>query len=305
MAIYCIGDIRADVFINLKDYVVSTNNVSLGGTVANFSVVSRKLGQDIKLVGTAANDAVGDFLTEELSSFGIDVSYVTRTRAGMNSILMAINNGHLLGYRMMEVPRVRYDGLGDIDFSVINPVEGDVVNTSGGCIPEDDDGTADLVTFVKRAKACGACISFDLNMRMNDFGTSEKRMGFIREIADAADFLFGAKDEFEALADEKNYETAARKYKNGCRTVVCRNEADDIFYIEPDDEGFVKVNPVKVVNPNGAGDTFDASFIFARTKGYPVRKCVEFASYVAGYMISSTVSRDVPDISACMEYLGH
>ena len=93
MAIYCIGDIRADVFINLKDYVVSTSNVSLGGTVANFSVVSRKLGQDIKLVGTAANDAVGDFHTEELSSFGIYGSYLTRTRDGMNSIIKEINNG--------------------------------------------------------------------------------------------------------------------------------------------------------------------------------------------------------------------
>ena len=303
MAIYCIGDIRADVFIHMKDYIVSSSSVSLGGTVANFSVVSTKLGQDVKLVGTAAKDVVGDYLVNELSGYGIDMSYVTRTRAGMNNILMALNNGNLLGYRMMEVPGVRYDGLGDIDYSVIHPGKGDFVHTSGGCIPEDDDGTRYLVDFLKRAKLNGACVSYDLNLRLGDFGTSEKRMAFIKEIAATADILMGAKDEFQALASEDDYRAAAGKFAQDGKTVICRNETDDVLYIEGEKSGSIPVNPVIVINPNGAGDTFDAAFIYAKGKGYPVEKCVSFASYVAGYMISSPVPRDVPAIEKCMEYL--
>jgi sugar/nucleoside kinase (ribokinase family) len=268
-------------------------------------MISAKLGQDVKLIGTIAKDCIGDFLIEELSKFDIDVSFVTRTKAGMNNILMALNNGNLLGYGVLEVPGVRYDGLGDIEFDKIHPGKGDFVHTSGGCIPEDADGTDALVNFINRSKLSGACISFDLNLRVNEFGSSKKRMTALLEIAKTADIIFGAKNEFELLTGINDFRKAAEFFESSNKIVICRNESDDIYYLDGDHKGIVPVEPVNVINPNGAGDTFDSAFIFSLEKGYPVKKSVEFSSYVAGYMISSTVPRDIPSEEKCIEFLNN
>ena len=211
----------------------------------------------------------------------------------MNNILLALDGGNLLGYSIMEIPNTRFDTLGDIDFDAVSPASGDYVHTSSGFIENYPTENRKLINFLRKAKDNGAVISFDLNLRINEFGDAPDRMNDIREIVMLSDIVFGAFDEFESLSGLK-IENAVELYSKG-RLVIARNESDPIMFAKDSIKGTVKVEPVHVINPSGAGDTFDAAFIYAIERNDDLITCISFASYIAGYMISHEEKRAVPD----------
>ena len=78
----------------------------------------------------------------------------------------------------------------------------------------------------------------------------------------------------------------------GCRNVIVHRGAKGSSWVTSD---FTVSSPsfkVKVVSPTGAGDVFNAGFIYAFLDGKAAEECLEFANACAALHISRTRARN-------------
>lgn len=102
---------------------------------------------------------------------------------------------------------------------------------------------------------------------------------------------------FEVTFDAENIEAMQvelQKFANAkgiCSMVVTMGEKGAMYYHKGNKEsGYYKVQPVKMVDSTGAGDSFFAGLVTGFVKGYLMRESVQFASRVAAYTIQSEES---------------
>ena len=297
MSVYCIGDIRADITADIVDCGPPVVTTDLGGTGGNVALMLAKYGLDVKIVSTVADDNVGRHLLKGYSAAGVDMSYVRITENGFFNTLLTTRHGEELCSAIWTLPGVQYDGVRDIDFSRVPVKPSDIVHTTGACMENDTEGNRMLVDFLRSSKENGALISFDINARERFFGTAPDRIAALKECADLADILTGSKTEFGLIGrgDEADV--------SGGKIILIRNQSDPVTLLCDRGKFLVPTYPVSVVNPMGAGDSFDAGFIFSYLQGLDPLTCAKFANYCAAYAISQPVARQVPDADKIKSFL--
>ncbi len=261
MSVICIGDIRADISAHRREgrTVVETD---VGGTGANVALLIAKYGLPVLMLGTVSSGADGRFLLGQLQKNGVDTSRIRITENGcFNTLLVTEDGKEFLSHPWM-IPGVRYDQIGDIGFDLADPGTGDIVHTTGAFIENDPAGSRALIEFLRRSKENGAVISFDINARDLFFGRSEARLDVLRRCADLADLLTGSKQEFALLWEEDARTCLGHRFAGKFLTVI-RNEAGPILIRCGDEILEIPVDPVRVRNPMGAGDAFDAALLYA------------------------------------------
>ena len=152
----------------------------------------------------------------------------------------------------------------------------------------DLQGNRMLADFLAAAKETGAVVSFDINAREQFSGTAPERIEVLRACAGIADIVTGSKTEFDLIG---GYTGIAAPGK----IALIRNQADPVLLICDGVEYSIPTYPVTVVNPMGAGDSFDAGFLYAYLGGHDLQECAEFANYCAAYAISQPKTRQIPD----------
>ncbi|MGI5888569.1 MAG: carbohydrate kinase family protein [Oscillospiraceae bacterium] len=289
--IYSIGDLRAD--INIEAGVDSEARYCLGGTASNFAAFAAMMGCPVTLLSTAGKNATGNYLISELRKAGVNTDRIKRTDNGFFSTIIVTENGETVAQPILREPGAVYDDISSIDFSGLVIGKHDIIHTTGACIEDDMRGNRDLVEFLRKASECGAVISFDMNLRNEYMGEGSERIGTILEIAHMSRILFGSGDELGYLTGF-DLEESVKDLSYTGRTVIGRNEADDVLLGINGDVTRFPVQSVKVVNPLGAGDAFDAGFIFGANRHAPPSACVRAGMFSAGYTISRKEPRKVP-----------
>src|SRR5699024_1756563 len=138
----------------------------------------------------------------------------------------------------------------------------------------------------KLAKKHDVKVSFDPNIRLKMWSKEEARR-IIAEILPDVDILLASDDELEIILESKNPEQVFKKAEQlGISTVAMkRAENSTIGY----DKGeTIEVNTFSVenvVDTVGAGDGFDAGFIYGYLKGWQMEKVITFANMVGSMVV--------------------
>ncbi|KAF5432885.1 ribokinase, partial [Candidatus Methanophagaceae archaeon] len=106
------------------------------------------------------------------------------------------------------------------------------------------------------------------------------------EFLPATDFLFVNEAEIEGLVTSTYEEGAQKLLAKGCKNVIVHRGANGSAWVSKD---FVLNCPsfnVKPISPTGAGDVFNAGFIYAVLAGKQVEECLRFANACAALHIS-------------------
>ncbi|MFC7319561.1 sugar kinase [Halobacillus campisalis] len=259
-----------------------------GGAEFNFAIGCARLGLDTGWISRLGHDEFGKFIRNFARGEGIDVSNVKL----------------LEGYpTSMNFKEIREDGSGSTfyyrDNSPTQFLTEDTLNEEAlkNCRILHISGVfaaidpAKNIPLLKKAaiiaKQHGAQISLDPNIRLKLWTKEEAQLG-IKELLPLADVLLTGDEEAELIFNTKDSADLERISEEfGISTVVLKKGAEGaIAYRNGELLKGPPVPPSKVVDTVGAGDGFDAGFVYGMLQEWTLKRTLRFANTVGSMVVS-------------------
>ena len=233
-----------------------------GGSTFNSIVSLGRAGMNCAMVTEAGGDHVGDLICNFLQENGVSAEYVCSHQNVQSHLSLAFldehNDAQYVFYK--DHASVSLDGKlpemskDDVvlfgSFFAINPVIRPVV---GG--------------LLRKAHEAGAWLYYDVNFRKNHIADLPNVMSNIEENMQLADVVRGSMEDFDYLFGLKAGEAIYERVSRYCQTLILTDGARQIRLYTPEGCETYPVQPIETVSTVGAGDNFNAGYIYAKMQG--------------------------------------
>ena len=234
-----------------------------GGAPANVAVAIARLNGRAAFIGMFGRDMFGDLLLRELAAAGVDVAYARRTDAANTALAFVSHAAN--GERDFSFWRPPSADLlfRDADFDASIFSTGTIFH-AGSCSMTEPDSAAATLNGMVHARAVGALVSFDMNLRPALWPRGTDPAPTIWRALDLADFVKLSAEELAFLAASAGSETAAleRLWVGQARLVVVTDGAHALRWCTPQTRGEFPAFPVPAVDTTGAGDAFTGGCLY-------------------------------------------
>lgn len=254
-----------------------------GGSAANFAVTLAMLGVRTYFVGRVGSDKYGDYLLSAYSEKGVIVDYVKRVEGptGRTIILVEIKEGRRAMIALRGVN------------STLSPDDLGEVLGRGKHIHLSSVKTDVSLKVFKKAKDVGLTTSFDPG------GLVVKEENMV-DVLDYVDVIFLNEKEAEIL---KRRGIDLATILSSCKVVVVKmGRRGAIAYTDGESFKYPGLK-VKVVDTTGAGDVFDAGFIYSWIKGASILDCVKVGNGLAALKITRRGAQSLPSKNEVERFL--
>ena len=242
-----------------------------GGSTFNSIVSLGRSGVPCAMVTEVGGDHVGDLICRFLHDNGVSSEYVCRHEHVKSHISLAFldenNDAQYVFYK--DHASVSLDGelpVMDKDdvvlfgsFFAINPAIRPVV---GG--------------LLRAAREADAWLFYDVNFRKPHIAELPSVMVNIEENMSLSDVVRGSMEDFNYLYGLHDGDAIYERVSHHCRTLILTDGARSIRVYTPEGCETYPVEPIETVSTVGAGDNFNAGYIFAMLHG-----CHDQASRIA------------------------
>lgn len=279
-----IGDVNVDLLTSpvssypKKDFQTKIPwlKVEVGGGAAHLALALTKLGIKTKLIGLIGKDIFGDFISNKLKKFGVENSLKTAEKETGVSIGINFRDGSrsLLTYRGTN-------SLFSLKDFTLRDVDGKLLFVSGYGLLENLQKDVKKVLSYAKSKGMITCLEPDLKS-YRSFGIDG-----IKNVLKLVDFFFPDLEEGNIITREKDGRKIIEKIlRFGCKTVALKLGREGCIIAGGND--VIKVAAIKTnaVNSTGAGDFFNAGFVFGYLKYKSLEKAGEFGNALAAFAIS-------------------
>ena len=233
-----------------------------GGSTFNSIVSLGRAGVECAMVTEVGGDHVGDLICRYLQENGVSPEYVCRHEKVKSPISLAFldehNDAQYIFYK--DHASVSLDGslpvFGKDDivlfgsFFAINPVIRPVVGK-----------------LLCGAREAGAWLYYDVNFRKNYIADLPELMPNLEENMRLADVVRGSTEDFEYLYGLHDGTAIYERVRRYCPTLILTDGARPIRLYSPEGCESYPVERIVTVSTIGAGDNFNAGYIYARLKG--------------------------------------
>lgn len=258
-----------------EESYIKESQISCGGSAANTIIGLSKLGMRCGFIGQVAADPEGDLLLENLKKFNVDVKGVNIVEKG--------ESGTVLGFVDEEGHRALY----------VDPGVNDGINLKE--LPEDYSNSKliHLTSFVGssfQAQVSLMDIISDKVMVSLDPGHIYAQRGsrYLEGLLSRTNILLTNEAELKLLTDKK-YKTFQEESQHlleiGIQILVVKR-GDKGSYVTNGEESYhIDPFPVTCVDSTGAGDAYNAGFLYGLLNGENILKCGKLGSYLAACCI--------------------
>ncbi len=261
--LYCLGELLIDFqsvgTAPLKDTRQFVKNA--GGAPANVCVQAVKLGRQAAYLTQVGADAFGDFLCETLKNEGVDISHVLRN--GNYDTSLAFVSFLPGGERQFSFYRRTAADLHFTaeDFKDVSFERGDVFEFGSVALKTPESIEAHI-SLIERAKAAGAAVCFDPNLRFNLWDDEDELRAVVNRFIPYADIIKVGRDELEFLSRGDAAQAAESLFTGDVKIVLLTDSDKGAELLTKDglrcSHGGFRVN---TVDTTGAGDSFFGGFI--------------------------------------------
>ena len=234
-----------------------------GGSVFNTIVSLGRVGADATFISAVGNDHVGANVISFLKDNGVHADYVTKYAEGQTPISLAFlneqNDADYLFYHdnKQHSPDFTYPDVQPDDIVIF----GSFYAVSAATRPQ-------VVSFLEFAHSRGAIIYYDVNFRSGHRNDVMRITPNLLENYEYADVVRGSREDFEVLYRQSD---PARVYSAEisfyCKRFVY---TDGVNPVQLRADGALcesyTVSTIQPVSTIGAGDNFNAGFIFGLLK---------------------------------------
>jgi ribokinase len=282
--------------------VVGEMNWGLGGAgvnvLAGIAMIAKVLGDDetkVCCIGAVGGDGYGEFLLKEMKKRNIDTKgVIIKDKLPSGTAFIATDKES--GEREIYINPGAND---TITFDEIEKLVGEdlknehyMIMTSFVC-HKNNDSLMSQKKFVKNPLNTVFFDPGDLYAKMRYGKTSEKgspeQRGALSTLFKYSDVLLANKKEIGVISGTDEYRNGAIRHLIGsnAKYVVVKLAKEGAYGIGKGDKNGIHVKAQNVDNPNslGAGDAFDAGFIYAGSKGKSLTQCLIFGQAIAGIKV--------------------
>ena len=272
--LFVAGEINPDLILSGNvmpefgqvEKLVDSAALTIGSSSAIFACGVARLGLKVAFVGICGEDVFGRFMLNEMSKRGVDVSHVIIRPDGQTGLSVILN-------QQSDRAILTHSGLiaelqaSDITDSLL--AQARHLHVASYFLQTKLQ--PDLPVLFKRAHALGLSTSLDTN-----YDPSERWAGFDELLAVTNVFLPN-EAEAKSLTGAGNVEDATTMLGSKVEALAIKLGKDGALGMSKSQRVQVKSIPVNVMDTVGAGDSFDAGFIYGYLNGWELEKSLQLA----------------------------
>jgi ribokinase len=259
---------------------VKSLEVHPGGSAANTIVGLSRLNVSTGFIGKVGNDNEGKILMEDFKNERVDTSGIIKSEGRSGNAMIFVDDD---GHRAILVDpgvndTINYD---EINLNALNSAR--LIHlTSFIC----KNGLASFESQKKIIKELDLEVSFDPGLIYVERSFKE-----LEEILKRTTIFMPNKTEIELLMGIDYRDACHELIETGCEIVVVKMGEKGCYITNGKEEYNVKAIPTNAVDTTGAGDAFNAGFIYGFIRGKSLEECGKIGNFVASRNIQSVGAR--------------
>jgi 2-dehydro-3-deoxygluconokinase len=264
----------------------------IGGAESNFAIALAKLNVKTGWISKVGDDSFGEYVLSLIRGEGVDVSEVKKDPNHNTGLMIKErkNLGCTSVYYYRNNSAASCLGPEDIDENYIKNAK--YLHITGITPSLSNSCREAIYRSIDIAKKHSVKISFDPNIRLKLWKREEMKEVLL-DICKKVDIVLSGQKEGQILFDIKDRDEIIDSFlKLGIKKVGLKLGSDGCIVAEKKFRKHIsgyKVN--NVVDTVGAGDGFNAGFIYGLLKGYGLEDCGKFGNAIGAY--ATTVKGDV------------
>jgi len=296
----CLGDVNLDVLLYVdklpklgSESLASHLELRPGGAAANVAVALSRLGVPTGFIGAVGEDPFGRMLEENLNNEGVDTSLlqiVKDDHTGL-AIIAVTRDGErtMLGYRGAN-RRLTLEAIVEEYFGSLR-----LLFISGYALLESPQKNATRKAL-DTARRLGSLIAIDISEPLAAMG-----LGEVNRLIGRVDYIFV--NEREALLLAGALGGLGELTRRLARVVVVKRGGAGAQVFSNSGSFTAPAFKIEVVDTTGAGDAFDAGFIYGVLHGLKLEECLILANAVAAWKCTGRGSRHLPTLKELKRFL--
>ncbi len=233
-----------------------------GGSAFNSIVSMGRAGVPCAMVTEVGGDHIGDMICRYLRKNGVSDDFVRRHEGTKSHITLAFldehNDAQYIFYKDHasaaldgELPHIQASDIVLFgSFFAINPAIRPAVRA-----------------MLQEAHKMGAWLYYDINFRKTHIADIPEVMANIKENMRLANIVRGSMDDFGYLYNITDADAIYERVRPFCPNLILTDGARAIRVYSHEGCETYSVSPIETVSTVGAGDNFNAGYIYAKLKG--------------------------------------
>ncbi len=276
-AVYILGELNVDLIMTGDDVtpewnrekLVNSFDMALGSSSAITACGLAGLGLDVRMVSVVGDDEIGVFCIERLRERGVSVEHVAILQGEKTGVTLSLSTARdraLLTY-MGTISKLRPNHLPERMFE-----EAEHIHFGSYFLQESmREHWFDLFS---EAKARGVTTSFDAGWDPSERWFKDE----ISKLLSVTDYFVPSEDEImNIFGGTSLYESLDAVPAHAGRIAVKCGARGAVLKAPGKERVVVPAFPVSPVDTTGAGDSFNAGFIYASLAGRDDREALRFA----------------------------
>lgn len=239
------------------EVLVADAALTPGSSSVVFACGAARLGLKVAFIGVVGDDLFGRFMLEALQERGVDISHVMvdpNQKTGLTVILNRVDDRAMLTH-LGAINALRAEQIPDEILSQARHLHLASYFLQTRLQPDVPD-------LFRRARALGLSTSIDTNW------DPEERWTGVQTLLPLVDVFLPNENEAMALAGVDTVDAAADRLAAQAGMVAIKMGAEGGLAAAGEERYRAAACPVKVVDTVGAGDTFDAGFVYGYLQGW-------------------------------------
>lgn len=233
-----------------------------GGSTFNSIVSLGRAGVPCIMVTEVGGDHIGDIICRFLVENGVSSEFVCRHEGVKSHITLAFldehNDAQYVFYK--DHASVAMDGR-------LLQIQHDDVVLFGSFFAINPAIRPAVSSMLHNARKAGAWLYYDINFRKTHIPDIPDVMANIEENMRLADVVRGSMEDFNYLYGLHDGEAIYERVSRFCSTLILTDGARSIRIFTPDSCETYPVQAIETVSTVGAGDNFNAGYIYAMMRG--------------------------------------
>ena len=254
-----------------RELLASGFTITLGSSSAILAHNLAALGSRVGFVTKVGKDSFGTLAMERLRESGVDLAHVAHgAESGVTLILPHALQRHILTYPG-TISELRFEDL-DLDYLA------SARHFHLSSLFLQRELLPDVPELFRRMKSAGLTTSLDTNDDPDD-----RWDGILEKTFPHLDILLPNEHEAMRMSRVDDVETALSRLAQKVETVVVKMGASGAIAIRDGRRFSAPAVPVTIVDPVGAGDSFDAGFLHQFLRGADLTTCLAFGNLCGAF----------------------